>query len=136
MLKACWEVLDLPSHQLNPLSSFRVGEEPYLTFGYWWLASHRPLLRPMNIWGLLSKEAIKIGIKPGMLLRVHKLYSWLGGQPINPLLEALLPGRRGFGLRVLEGDKWPFDFNWMLVAAQFTGEHFSITSRSICADVL
>lgn len=57
----------------------------------------------MNIWALLSKEAMKVGIKPGMLLSVHKLYSWLGGQPINPLLEALLPGRRGFGLRVLGG---------------------------------
>lgn len=79
MLKACWEVLDLLSHQVNPLSSFRLGEEPYLTFGHWWLASHRPQLRPMNIWGLLSKEAMKVDIKPGMLLSIHKLYSWLGG---------------------------------------------------------
>lgn len=93
MLKACWEVLDLPSHQLNPLGSFWVGEEPYLTFGHSRLASHRPQLHPMNIWGLLSEEAMKIDIKPGMLLSVHESYSWLGGQPIIPLLEALLPGR-------------------------------------------
>lgn len=129
-------MLDLPSHQLNPLSSFRVGEEPYLTFGHWWLASHRSQLRPMNIWGLLSKEAMKIDIKPGMLLSIHKLRSWLEGQPIIPLLEALLPGRWGFGLRILEGDKRPFDFNWMLVVEQFTDEHFYIPSRGICAAVL
>lgn len=81
MLKACWEGLDLPNHQLNPLSSFWVGEGSYLTFEHSWLASHRPQLRPMNIWGLLSKEAMKTDIKPGMLLSVHKLYSWLGGSP-------------------------------------------------------
>lgn len=53
-----------------------------------------------------------------------------------PLLEALLPGREASASEFQRGGKRPFEFNWMLVVAQFTGEHFNITSGCVRAAVL